>query len=652
MADASPAEPLKAPAIAEPLATESPGTQETSKRAAAKAAKKAAAAAKKAEHAIRPKDKPSNTLPSSSSPMNMFEQGWLKAVYEEKRVPRVYTRFPPEPNGFLHIGHAKAITVNFGFAKQWGGDCYLRFDDTNPEKEEAIYFQKIKEMVEWLGFKPYKITHSSDYFQELYDYAEKLVQVGKAYVCHCSKEEINMQRGGPDNRGKRYGCVHRDRPADESLDEFRAMRDGRYKPGDAFLRMKQSLTDANEGNPQMHDLPAYRVVDKPHPQTGDKWRIYPLYDFAHCICDQIEDISHSLCTTEFYQSRVSYNWLLEQIGLKDVGSDEKGPMQREYGRLNVEGTILSKRKIQLLVQGGTFYVKNTDGTTTTRTIPPAVNGWDDPRLYTLIALRRRGIPAQAILNFVSELGVTTALTNTQVVKFEASVRKYLERTVPRLMLVLNPIKLIIDDLPADFKEELSIPFDSKDEAKGSRTVSLTREIYIDTSDYRADHSPEFFRLTPEQPVGLLNVPFAVSYKTTAKDGSLHVTQSPASTKPKAYIHWVPAATAITVTARQYNSLFNVEEPNSLDWKAGGYAGALNPQSEVVFKNAVIEPGFRELSKLEGGKGRLVPESGASDKLVRFQAVRTSYFCVDAMCADREVVLNQIVSLKEDSGKGK
>lgn len=429
------------------------------------------------------------------------------------------------------------------------------------------------------------------------------------------------------------------------------MKDGKYAPGEAFLRMKQSLTDPAEGNPQMHDLPAYRILDKPHPQTGDKWRIYPLYDFAHCICDQIEDISHSLCTVEFFQSRVSYNWLLERLDLKKVGSDELGPMQREYGRLNVEGTILSKRRIQLLVKGGEFEVKSADGTISTKQVPPAVKGWDDPRLYTLIALRRRGIPAQALLNFVSELGVTTSNSNIQTGKLDASVRKYLERTVPRLMLVLDPVKLIIEDLPSDFVENLSVPFDAKDASKGGRSVPLSREIFIDRSDFSAEHSSEFFRLTPEQPVGLLNVPFAVRFVKQDGDGTITVAKTDAGLKPKAYIHWVPAPSALNVTVRQYNALFTVDEPNGLDWKSGGYVDSLNPNSEVVFDRAVVEPGFKELIKK--GDVDVTPGSGASDSIVRFQAVRTAYFAVDPVeSREGNIVLNQIVSLKEDAGKGR
>jgi len=393
---APPAEPTATPApAAAPAAEEEKGP---SKRALEKAAKKAAAKAKKAEHALRPKEQAKPAAKAKAENVSMFGEGWLKRVYEEKPVKDVYTRFPPEPNGYLHIGHCKAIAVNFGFAKHHKGQCYLRYDDTNPEKEEEKYFTSILDIIKWLGFEPWKVTYSSDNFDKLYELAEQLIKKDGAYVCHCSREEVNMQRGGPDNRGKRYACEHRTRPIEESLAEFRAMRDGKYQAGEAYLRMKQSLTDPNEGNPQMWDLPAYRVVEKNHHhRTGDHWKIYPTYDFTHCICDALENITHSMCTVEFRQSRVSYDWLLEQLDMKVPKSEEKGPMQREYGRLSVNGTILSKRRILMLVEGA----KVGD-----RVIPPSVRGWDDPRLYTMVALRRRGIPAKAMLNFVEELGVT------------------------------------------------------------------------------------------------------------------------------------------------------------------------------------------------------------------------------------------------------
>ncbi|KAF2204093.1 glutaminyl-tRNA synthetase [Delitschia confertaspora ATCC 74209] len=630
-----------------------------SKRALEKARKKAEAAAKKAalkaEAALRPKEpstaKETSTTPATTAPANVFAEGWLKRVYEEKPVKNVRTRFPPEPNGFLHIGHAKAIAVNFGFAKHHNGVCFLRYDDTNPAKEEEIYFTSILDIVKWLGFEPYKVTYSSDHFDKLYELAEELIRRDGAYVCHCSREEVNRQRGGPDNRAPRYACEHRTRPIEESLTEFRAMRDGKYKAGEAYLRMKQSLTDPNEGNPQMWDLPAYRVVEKNHHhRTGDRWKIYPTYDFTHCLVDAFEEISHSMCTTEFQQSRVSYDWLLEKLDYKVAKSEEKGPMQREYGRLNVTGTILSKRRIQMLVEGTTVEKKNEDGTVSTRTIPPSVRNWDDPRLYTLVALRRRGIPAQALLSFVEGLGVTDALTEIQTLRLENAIRKHLERTVPRQMLILDPIKVIIEDMTPDDEAELTIPYDPKGTIPGERKVAFGREVYIDRSDFREEDSLDYFRLAPNKVVGLYNVAFPICATSFSKDENGKVTQIKAvkasGEKPKTYIQWVDVATAVPVTARQYFPLFKTDSPNALDWKSGGWADDLNPNSEIVYDNAVIERGLEGLRKEHESK-----PSGASDDLVRFQALRTGYFCIDPVDSkDGKVVLNQIVSLREDKAK--
>ena len=265
------------------------------------------------------KEKPPNAPAAPVDPNSMFKEGFLKSVYSEKPSDKIITRFPPEPNGYLHIGHSKAIAINFGFARYHKGVCYLRFDDTNPEKEEEKYFTAIEEIISWLGFRPYKVTYSSDNFDTLYKLAEELINRDGAYVCHCSDTEIKLQKGGEKN-GPRYACLHRNRPFEESLTEFRAMRDGKYKPREAFLRMKQNIED---GNPQMWDLAAYRILDKEHHRTGNKWRIYPTYDFTHCLCDSFEDISHSLCTTEFQLSRVSYEWLCDAVQVYK-------PMQREY----------------------------------------------------------------------------------------------------------------------------------------------------------------------------------------------------------------------------------------------------------------------------------------------------------------------------------
>ncbi|KAJ4289210.1 Glutaminyl-tRNA synthetase [Kalmusia sp. IMI 367209] len=618
-----------------------------SKRALEKAAKKAAAKAKKAEHALRPKE---NTKSSNAEPASVFSEGWLRRVYEEKPVKDVRSRFPPEPNGYLHIGHCKAIAVNFGFARHHKGVCFLRYDDTNPEKEEEKYFTSILDIIKWLGFEPYQITYSSDNFDKLYELAEQLIEKDGAYVCHCSREEVNMQRGGPDNRGPRYACEHRSRPIPESIAEFRAMRDGKYKAGEAYLRMKQSLTDPNEGNPQMWDLPAYRVIEKNHHhRTGEKWRIYPTYDFTHCICDALEGITHSLCTTEFQQSRISYDWLLEQLDMKVPKSEEKGPMQREYGRLNLGGTILSKRRILMLVEGTTIEKKKEDGTVVSRSIPPSVRGWDDPRLYTLVALRRRGIPSKALLNFVEELGVNDALTEIQPPRLESSIRKHLERTVARQMLVLDPIKVVIEDFGAEDDQELIVPYDPKGAIPGERKVKLGRELYIDRTDFREEDSPEYFRLAPNKVVGLYNVPFPICATSFSKDGNGRVTEIKAikavGEKPKTYIQWVDAATAVPVKARQYNSLFKSDSPNALDWKTGGWADDLNPESEIIFENAVIEGGIKGLIK-----AHTLNPSGSSDDLIRFQALRTAYFCVDVDSTEDKIVLNQIVSLREDKSK--
>jgi glutaminyl-tRNA synthetase len=464
-------------------------------------------------------------------------------------------------------------------------------------------------------------------------------------------EEINMQRGGPDNRGKRYACEHRTRPIEESMTEFRAMRDGKYQAGEAFLRMKQKLADPNEGNPQMWDLPAYRVVkENHHHRTGDKWRIYPTYDFTHCIVDALEGVTHSLCTVEFRQSRVSYDWLLEKLDMKVPKSEEKGPMQREFGRLSVGGTILSKRRILQLVEGTTVETKKDDGTVETRKVAPAVRGWDDPRLYTMVALRRRGIPAQAMLNFVSELGVTDSTTEIEPPRFESSIRKHLERTVPRQMLVLDPVKVVIEDFADGDEQEMTVPYDPKGGIPGERKVKVGNAVYIDRSDFREEDSPDYFRLAPDKAVGLYNVPFAIRATSFSKDENGNVTEVKAvkvtgAEKPKAYIQWVDVATAISVTARIYNTLFKTASPNTLDWKTGGWADDLRPDSEIIHGKAVIEKGLQDLIK----QNSLNP-SGSSDALVRFQALRTAYFCVDIESTEDKIVLNQIVSLREDKGK--
>ncbi|KAI1396002.1 glutaminyl-tRNA synthetase [Hypoxylon fuscum] len=604
------------------------------KREKAKA-KEAAKSEAKTEEKAKPAPKPKATTEEAViDPNNMFKTGFLDEVFKIRSMKPVFTRFPPEPNGFLHIGHAKAIAVNFGFARYHGGECYLRYDDTNPEAEEQVYFDAILEMVEWLGFKPYKITYSSDNFQKLYDLAEKLIGLERAYVCHCSDTEIKLQRGGEKGTaGPRFRCKHAEQSVEENLQKFRDMRDGKYKPQAAFLRMKQGII--TDGNPQMWDLAAYRVLDKPHYRTGDKWKIYPTYDFTHCLCDSFEGIVSlhvSISYPKSVQSRVSYEWLNKTLGVYE-------PMQREYGRLSITGTILSKRKILKLVE------------------EKIVRAWNDPRLYTLIGIKRRGVPPGAILEFVNELGVTTANSVIEIKRFDQAIRKYLERTVPRLMLILDPIPVVIDDAEDLDGKVLTVPFSPKDPKMGSHDVTFTKTVYIDRSDFREEADPSFFRLAPGKTVGLLQVPHpikAVSFtkdEATGKVTEIRAVFDKETKKPKAYIQWVPteAAGSRKTEVRIYNSLFKSDNPSDAP---GGFLNDVNPESEVIYPDAMVESGFDEVKRRapwpeaagESELGKGGPES------VRFQAMRIAYFAMDSDSTDDRIILNRIVALKEDAGK--
>ncbi|POR34747.1 Putative glutamine--tRNA ligase [Tolypocladium paradoxum] len=580
--------------------------QKRAKKAAQEKARQEKAAAgpapKKPAPAAKPEEQPID-------PDAMFKQGFLDDVYNERPDKNVVTRFPPEPNGYLHIGHAKAIAVNFGFAKHHGGVCYLRYDDTNPEKEEEEYFTAIQDMVRWLGFEPFKITYSSDNFEKLYQMAEKLVTLSKAYVCACTDVEIKLQRGGEKGAQPRYRCRHAEQSVEDNLTKFRDMRDGKRKP-------------------QMWDLAAYRIkTDTPHHRTGWDWKIYPTYDFTHCLCDSFEGITHSLCTTEFILSRVSYEWLNKSLEVYE-------PMQREYGRLNLTGTVLSKRKILKLVEEN------------------IVRDWDDPRLYTLIGIRRRGVPPGAILEFVNELGVTTNITTIQIQRFEQSIRKYLEKTVPRLMMILDPVPLVIEDAEA---VDVELPFSPKDPKVGSHTVKFTPTVYIDRADFREVDSKDYFRLAPGKTVGLLNTPFPVKATSFTKDEATgKVTEirgvfDKETKKAKTYIQWVGTEGSRKVEARIHNPLFKSEKPSDAE---GGFLNDLDPDSEVVYPEALIESGFDEVKRRapwpeaagESELGKGGPES------VRFQAMRVAYFAMDSDSTDDKIVLNRIVSLKEDAGK--
>lgn len=625
---------------------------------------------------------------SSSNRKPVFEEGFLGALHKPGENPQnspelreqhlratdgqVWTRFPPEPNGYLHIGHSKAIFVNFGYAAHHGGKCYLRFDDTNPEKEEARYFESIIEVVRWLGFEPWKITYSSDYFDQLYELAIELIKRDKAYVCHCTQEQIKADRGEKVSAPK--ACVHRSRPIQESLDEFKKMADGYYRPKEANLRMKMDLTD---GNPQMWDLTAYRVLDADHHRTKDKWKIYPTYDYTHCLVDSFENISHSLCTTEFIASRQSYEWLCDAL-------DVYKPQQSEFGRLNLQGTINSKRKILQLVDEG------------------YVSGWDDPRLYTLIALRRRGVPPGAILSFVSTLGVSTAASNIQIARFEQTVRQYLEGSAPRLFMVMRPLKVVIENVPDDYLVMVDKPFHPKNPQLGSSQIPFTRTIYIDADDFRLEDSKDYFRLAPGKSVGLFQAPYPItctSYKTDSTTGEVtevfcRLEDSGSPPKPKAYIQWVaehaPSGSPVRIDeTRIFHPLFESDNPLAAvpDFRAD-----INSNSMEVVKGAMVEVSFWPLAKrsiadaLEEARARsakaqaiqgagsrdadtpeVTPEQLVGKECVRFQGLRVAYLAVDAdsrLGALEEpsdvtpgirqgdyLVLNRIASLKEDAGKG-
>ena len=676
-------------------AVEAPGDEKKpSKNALAKAAKKAEKEKKKAEHqaraaadkavnasnnaakdiSLRPKQDAAPAISLNHDPMDdTFKVGWLSDTYRIAPVAaNVTTRFPPEPNGYLHVGHAKAIAVNFGFAKFYRGKCYLRYDDTNPEKEEEQYFNSIRETVEWLGYTPYDITHSSDRFDRLYELAEILIEREDAYVCHCMQAEIQKQKGGKEGKeNPRYTCAHRDRPSSESLAEFRRMRDGHYAPKTAVLRMKQDLLGS--GNPYMWDMPAYRIPEStiPHHKTGSKWRIYPTYDFTHCLCDAMENISHSLCTVEFRTARESYDWLVDR--LKD--QLPAVPQQREYGRLNVTGTVLSKRKILTLVNN------------------KIVKGWDDPRLYTIIALRRRGVPPGAIRAFVAELGVSDSNSIIEQVRLETVVRKYLERSVPRLFLILDPVRVTLTNLPENHEQSIEVDFLKGGDAStfGSHTVPFTRDLYIDRSDFRPEGpSSDFFRLAPGQPVGLLHVPHPIiadsfntdpstgqvtEIKATYLDPSISAWDeaSKGKLKPKAFIQWVAHApnqkSPLKVEVRIFHPLFKSRDPDS---NAGGYLGDINPKSEEVYSDAMLETGFHEIARrrpwpkdfLANAEGQGVGGRKPGPWDIRFQGVRVAYFAVDTDSiletnealaeserdVQRKIVLNRIVPLKEDAGK--
>ncbi|KAJ6482162.1 glutamine-tRNA ligase [Mycena vitilis] len=623
---------------------------------------------------IKPKSKaaPKPDMISSSEPppANIFEEGFFASLHKPGENPqvddklrlehlkatggKVITRFPPEPNGFLHIGHAKAIAVNFGYAKFHGGVCYLRYDDTNPSKEEQIYFDSILTAVRWLGVNPEKVTYTSDYFDTLFEKAVELIKMDKAYVCQCTFEEREESRGAKGKADSREECVHRRRPIDESLTMFEQMKNGQPSLATATLRMKQDLTDPN---PQMWDLLAYRSHAHPHPRTGTRWNIYPTYDFSHCLVDSFENISHSLCTSEFVASRQSYEWLCHTLGVYT-------PRQYEYGRLNLTNTVMSKRRLHPLVHSG------------------KVSGWDDIRLPTLIAMRRRGVPPEAIMNFVRGLGVTTTMAVTEVSKLDEAIRQFLEPSAPRLFLVLRPVKVIIENLPDDFILMVEKPYHPKNPSMGAGTVPFTRLVYIDADDFRVSGSKDYLRLVPGGSVGLLHVPHPIictSFQTDG-EGNTHTIlarydDTKSGPKPKAFIHWVAECptqqSPVRIKqVRLAGPLYSSSVPSKDE--------DINADGLHTLDGSLIEVGFEEIAKAallaarEAARSRisaagtlpgvppLTEAQSIGPECVRFQANRVGYFALDADSTapylgngkgdEMTIVLNRIVSLKEGDSR--
>ena len=527
---------------------------------------------------------------------------------------RVHTRFPPEPNGYLHLGHAKSICLNFGVAKEFGGLCNLRFDDTNPTKEETEYVDSIREDVRWLGgVWDDREFYASDYFEKLYDYAEQLIKMGKAYVEDLSAEEIREYRGTLTQPGKE--SPWRNRSVDENLDLFRRMRAGEFADGEKVLRAK---IDMSSPNVVMRDPTLYRIRHAEHHRTGNKWCIYPMYDYTHCLSDSIEGITHSLCTLEFINNRELYDWVLETLGTYR-------PQQIEFARLNVTYTVLSKRKLIQLVKEG------------------HVTGWDDPRMPTLSGMRRRGIPPEALREFCSRIGLARADSTVEYSMLEFCVREYLNEHTPRVMAVLDPIKVVIENYPEGQVEEFDMPYHPEDASYGSRKVPFSRELYIERDDFRLEPPKKYHRLAPGAEVRLRYAYFITCREAVLDDAGNVVElrcvydpeskggQSPDGRKVKGTIHWVSAAHAIPAEVRLYEQLFAVENPNAAA-EGQTFLDYLNPES-LKRVEAKLEPALASFK--------------AGDKM---QFERLGYFCKDKDSTDALAVFNRTTTLRDTWAK--
>ncbi len=556
--------------------------------------------------------------------MNSYKTppSFIKDIIEEdlknnKNEGRVHTRFPPEPNGCLHIGHAKSICLNFGFAKEYNGLCNLRFDDTNPETESAEFAQFIQDDIRWLGFDwEERLFYASDYFVKFYEYAETLIQLGKAYVCELTEEEIRQYRGTVKQAG--IESPYRNRSCEENLILFRKMKAGEFPNASYTLRAKIDMASPNM---KMRDPLIYRIRKKRHYRTGDKWNIYPMYDYAHCLSDSIEGITHSLCTLEFDNNRALYNWFLDQLPVKQL------PQQIEFARLNLTHTVMSKRKLTLLVN------------------EKAVDGWDDPRLPTIAGLRRRGYTPSSIRKFVEKVGIAKSDSTVDIALLEHCVRDELNATAQRVMAVLKPLKITITNYPDNKDEYLTAINNPEDKNAGSRMIPFSRELYIEQDDFMETPSKKFFRLAPGREVRLRYAYF-IKCEEVIKDESTgeiiellctydHQTKggsAPDNRKVKATLHWVSAKHCYNGTVRLYDHLFKTPDPVADE--QNDFRTQLNKESLVTLQNCKLEPSLKQSTPCQ-----------------RFQFERLGYFFVDPQDSKPDSpMFNRIVTLKDTWAK--
>ncbi len=530
-----------------------------------------------------------------------------------KRGGKVHTRFPPEPNGYLHIGHAKSICLNFGVAEEFGGLCNLRFDDTNPVKEESEYVESIKKDVEWLGYDwGDREYYASDYFGKLYEYAVKLIRDGKAYVDDLTADEIREHRGTLTGPGKE--SPYRDRGVEENLELFEGMKNGEFPDGSRVLRAK---IDMASGNLNMRDPVMYRILHAEHHRTGDAWCIYPMYDWAHGQSDSLEGITHSLCTLEFEDHRPLYDWFIEHLGIH-------APRQIEFARLNLTYTVLSKRKLIQLVREG------------------HVEGWDDPRMPTVSGLRRRGFTPESIREFCDRIGVAKSNSTVDIALLDHCLREDLNRRAPRVMAVLRPLKIVLTNYPEGQVEELDAENNPEDPSAGSRKVPFSREVYIEREDFREAATKKFFRLAPGREVRLKHA-YIIKCEEVVKDASsgeiveLRCTYDPetksglaqADRKVKGTLHWVSAAHAVKAGVRLYDRLFHEENPGG----AADLASCINPGSLEVLRGCRVEPSLSDASPGE-----------------YYQFLRLGYFCVDTDATRDPLIFNRAVSRRDTWAK--